>query len=350
MAAAGVAVLALTGGQLLMASQAQAVAPSAVWIEAGTLRFQDVSNVQNNVTLALVGSSYELTDSLGNVSAQWPCAAVSAHRVRCPAGSVSRYSFSFLAGNDRLVNTTKLPGYAFGGTGHDLLIGGFGAEILSGEAGNDSVMGRLGNDRLYGGTGIDWVRYDDRSAPVRVRLDNTVADDGQPNIGEKDLVWPDIENANGGASNDLLVGSNGSNWLAGLGGNDSIFGQGGNDRLTPDLGKDRVYGGTGAYDYIDYTTRTVAVRVTLHDGTANEGQTGEGDYADAGVEGILGGQSSDYLVGNNGNNVIQGAAGNDRIYALGGNDSLYGGLGSDYGNGGLGSDFCSSVESKVSCP
>lgn len=333
------AAVALGGSQLLLAGPAQAVPPSTVWIEGTTLRFYDTSNVVNRVSLAADGAGFvRVTDSLGNVAAQAPCVPVGPKAARCPSGTLRSYSFDFRGGADLFVNSTGLGGVAIGGAGSDHLVGGSGAEVLTGGDANDRLMGRGGNDRMYGGLGTDWASYADRTAGVRVRLDNAIADDGQVNIGEKDLVWPDIENVDGGLGADLLIGSNVSNWLHGYDGNDSIYGLGGNDRLMPGLGKDRVLGGTGTIDLIDYANRTGGVSVTLHDGVANEGQGGEGDFADAAVEGILGGTANDYLVGNNGNNVIAGNGGFDRVYGLAGNDSLWGGTGNDLMYGYAGHD------------
>jgi Ca2+-binding RTX toxin-like protein len=391
---AAAAAVALAAGPLLVAAPAEAAPPSTVWIENGRLRFYDTSNVTNRVQLTADSRAYTVRDTLGNLAAQYPCTAADAHTVLCPVTGVSVYYFDLRGGDDLLLNSTGLGGTAIGGTGADYLIGGTKGEVLYGNDGNDRLMGRPGNDRFYGGSGYDWVSYADRTAaqPVAIRMDNTVADDGQP--GEKDVIWSDVENADGGKGADLIVGSNASNWLNGYDGADRIYGLGGNDRLMPGLGKDRVYGSTGI-DYIDYANRTGGVRVSLGNGVADEGQASEGDYADPNVEGALGGTANDYLYGNNGVNylygnggsdylygfgagdLLSGGVGNDTVYGYDGNDNIHGGSGqdrlygmnqndsiwgdadndllsggngTDSGNGGTGSDTCSLVEVKTSCP
>lgn len=383
----------VVAGPVLAAAPAEAAPPSTVWVEGSTLKFHDTSNVVNRVQITPRGSVYSVLDTSGNLAAQYPCVATDAHLVECPAAGITQYVFDLRGGNDQLLNSSALRGIAYGRAGADYLIGGTGGEAFFGGDDNDRLVGRGGNDRFYGEKGIDWVSYSERTTPVAIRMDNLTGDDGAP--GEKDVIWSDVENAEGGKAADLIVGNNLSNWLNGGDGNDRIYGVGGNDRLTPGLGKDSVYGGSGTFNIVDYSSRNQPVRVTLGNGVADEGQASEGDFADANVHGVYGGQAGDSLAGNNsvnylygnggsdtlygygsgdvlsggtgndfaygydGNDSISGGDGVDRLYGMNQNDSIAGGNGNDLlnggngidtGNGGAGTDTCTLIEFKTSCP
>ena len=61
------------------------------------------------------------------------------------------------------------------------------------------------------------------------------------------------------------------------------------------------------------------------DGVANDGQAGEADNVEPGVERMIGGDGADTLIGTPGNDSIDGAGGDDLIDGIGGDDSLEGG-------------------------
>jgi Ca2+-binding RTX toxin-like protein len=69
-------------------------------------------------------------------------------------------------------------------------------------------------------------------------------------------IGPDvvIENASGGAGNDLLVGNGVRNGLNGVAGNDTIRGLGGDDYLRGGIGNDRLTGGVGN-DFFVFNTK-----------------------------------------------------------------------------------------------
>ena len=73
-----------------------------------------------------------------------------------------------------------------------------------------------------------------------------VFDDGE--VGESDNVGADIENAVGGAGDNVITGSGSANDLTGGVGNDIIDGAGGDDALNGGLGTDRLTGGAGNDD------------------------------------------------------------------------------------------------------
>jgi hypothetical protein len=77
---------------------------------------------------------------------------------------------------------------------------------------------------------------------VRVDLDD-IADDGE--VGEGDNVGSNVEVVVGGAGDDVLAGSDGSNILYGRAGDDVLHGKQGGDHLYGAAGDDRIWGGRG---------------------------------------------------------------------------------------------------------
>jgi serralysin len=110
-----------------------------------------------------------------------------------------------------------------------------------------------------------------------------------------------IENAMGGAGDDLLTGNAANNFVDGGAGNDSLYGG---------LGVDTLYGGDG-FDVIE---------------------GGEGDDV------INGNRNGDTIFGGTGNDFIGGGNGLDSIDGGDGNDTIIGGLGTDTLTGSAGND------------
>lgn len=135
--------------------------------------------------------------------------------------------------------------------GNDRLYGGAGKDELRGGAGNDRLRGNAGMDAMDGGTGSDTVSYVGHQFAVTLNLGDAVRVDGQTIPGRKATgdgndTLLNIENAEGGAKGDILVGSVGSNMLEGGDGIDKIFGMDGNDGpLSGGDGNDEIYGGNG---------------------------------------------------------------------------------------------------------
>ncbi len=297
-----------------------------------------------------------------------------------------------------------------GGAGDDVLVGGDGDDILAGDSGDDCVLGKGGNDlmnentglgtpaspfgngtdALDGGTGLDdTVDYGQRTNRTVVNLGviSWLNDGADPNAdsvsNECDDVFFTTENAITGSGNDLLSAdysnNQSDNELTAGAGNDSIEGGAGNDIVhegSSANGSDAFEGDAGS-DTADYSGRSNAVNVAL-DGTANDGEPGEGDnvgafvtnFGPAGcsnesafepynhpalenepfagdeaddlssreVENVDGGSGADVLVGNDEGNVLKGNAGNDTLSGGGGSDSLSGGDGDDSLAGGPGND------------
>lgn len=171
-----------------------------------------------------------------------------------------------------------------------------------------------------------------------------------------------IENASGGAGNDIIIGNSvgnvlngnggsdtvygleGSDILYGMDGNDTLYGGAASDTLRGGNGNDGLVGGSGA-DFLDggagldtvyYNDATLGLRVSLLSPSTNTGIAAGDTYVN--VENIYGSAYNDTLVGDNFANTLWGASGNDYLYGNGGSDALNGGAGSDYLVGGDGSD------------
>ena len=177
-----------------------------------------------------------------------------------------------------------------GNDGNDTLNGGDNSsadpnlEELHGGAGDDTLRGGSGDDLLDGGTGTDTADYSLVTAFGGAEIVNlsdtaighfpTAADPAIPAFTALSTIAPggegtdtivanagvsSIENVNGTASNDVLVGDNQNNVLNGNGGADDLFagaGAGAN-------GVDTLHGGTGND------------RLCLQDGQLDAASTGD---------------------------------------------------------------------------
>lgn len=174
-------------------------------------------------------------------------------------------------GNDRLSSHL-----VNGGPDSDILMtGGRGGTIDESDPGN-------GSDVIRGGSGpTDQVIYTARRAPVAVDLRAT---SGAGEAGENDRITG-IENAQGGAGDDVLIGTDAPNNLEGGAGTDAVSGGRGNDFLF------------GGFD------------------SAFPGGPGERDSLD-------GGPGDDAIFGSPGPNLIQAGPGQDTVFGFGGSDSI----------------------------
>ncbi len=152
-----------------------------------------------------------------------------------------------------------------------------------------------------------------------------------------------IENAEGGAGADLLIGNAVGNILRGLAGNDILAGREGDDSLNGGAGDDRLVGGDG-YDTADYSDAASGVTVRLAQ-TTRQNTVGAGRDLLESIEAVNGSAHNDSLSGNAGGNWLEGGAGDDRLDGLGGNDYLLGGAGNDKLVGGDGDDDLSDTDS-----
>jgi Ca2+-binding RTX toxin-like protein len=257
----------------------------------------------------------------------------------------------FLVGNDEHNVLSGL-------VGTDTLKGGGGADHLFGESGNDTLKGGGGADVLFGGTGIDTVDYFDSPAAVVISLITGIAGLGD---AEGDFLTS-IENVNGSAFADTLVGDDGVNVLVGRDGNDVLKGFGGNDTLRGDDGDDFMDGGIGADtmvgglgndsyvvdDALDAvnemggqgidTVRT-SVSWIMTDGADIE-TLETTDATGTAALALVGNANGNQIIGNDGDNTINGQGGIDQLIGRGGNDMYFVDNVSDevIENGGQGND------------
>lgn len=128
----------------------------------------------------------------------------------------------------------------------------------------------------------------------------------------------------GGYGNDFLFGTT-SGVIAGGPGNDTLRTNGKNVAVQGGTGADDMIG--GIVQYIE-RSRNQPVYVTIDDGKANDGQTGEGDKIGF-CYGVIGGRGNDILHGSFRDETLNGFEGNDVLWGAGGNDTMDGGAGND---------------------
>ncbi|MDR6291368.1 MULTISPECIES: calcium-binding protein [Inquilinus] len=220
-----------------------------------------------------------------------------------------------------------------GGNGDDELSGLGGNDSLFGNGGDDILTGGTGADRLDGGDGFDLASYADSSIYVTVDLRN-VAGIGQHGDAQGDVLYR-IEDVEGSAFNDVLVGNSTDNWLYGWGGEDRLSGMAGDDALLGGAGADALDGGAGE-DLASYRTSGSFVEIDLLSGLGRHGDA-QGDTL-ANIEDVLGSAFNDTIAASGADNWLNGAAGADRLYGGDGDDFLIGGTGADLLDGGNGLD------------
>lgn len=147
-----------------------------------------------------------------------------------------------------------------GGDGVDRLSDGLGTDLVSGGGGDDRLIAGSGADHLRGGPGYDHVDYTARLAPLVITLEGRAGE-----VGEGDVLDPDIEGARGGGGADTITGSAASDYLAGYGGNDVIDGLGGIDAISAGSGNDRVSARDGVADQVSCGSGDDVVQADLGD-------------------------------------------------------------------------------------
>ena len=101
------------------------------------------------------------------------------------------------------------------------------------------------NDSYNGGTGTDTIDYSALTSLQNISVNLGSGFASGASIGTDTLS--SFENANGGAGNDSLFGSNANNVLHGNGGTDNIVGSGGSDQLFGEAGNDTLNGGVNDF-------------------------------------------------------------------------------------------------------
>lgn len=196
----------------------------------------------------------------------------------------------------------------FAGSGDDLLIGSPGADKLHAGDGDDVVDGGGGADELDGGwsDGLDLVSYADRTAPVGVYVNDPSRTSGEAGEGDVLRSFDAIE---GGSGADELV----LPWWAyegyadGGAGDDVIVGSPGDDELDGGPGRDRVSGGDGVDLLIGGDDDDVL------DGLAGPDELLGGNGGDA----LGGGEGDDTLVPGAGVDSFDAGPDDDRVNASG---------------------------------
>jgi len=210
-----------------------------------------------------------------------------------------------------------------GGAGNDTLVGSPLGDILKGEDGNDSLTGGAGNDHLIGGNGSDALvggAGDDT-------LDGGLNDDVYSFSGATDLGSDTIIQAASGNLDTLGFGSLGGAIVVDISMTTPQVVRAGQLTLTlsDGAGIDNVQG--TAYD---------DVILGNSGGNSLMGNRGN-DY-------LWGRRGNDWLDGGAGNDTLYGGDGNDTLLGKSGNDSLYGHAGDDTLNGNEGNDYLSGDE------
>ena len=227
------------------------------------------------------------------------------------------------AGNDTLVNFSKLIGSAFS----DALTGDNNNNLLQGGGGDDTLdPGGAGNDTLDGGTGVNTASYASFAHGVTVSLG--LEGSGQAIGGSAHDTLLNIQNLVGSAFDDTLAAGGSAAWIQGGGGGDLLVGGPGNDTLDGGLGLDEA----------SFANATSAVWVNLNDEGAAQNTYGGGNDTLISIEGVVGSNFDDVLVANGAGDVLNGGAGNDTLSSGSGSDLLIGGDGADHLVGGSGDD------------
>jgi Ca2+-binding RTX toxin-like protein len=305
-----------------------------------------------------------------------------------------------------------------GGAGNDTYSGSASSEVFTPGPGNDTVDGNGGTDYLdlsdaagpavfdlitSTATGNGTDAFSDVEGFIGTGANDTVLWDGTVPLldffgggGPHDIVdassalvpvaidlsslgtGRDVEDATGGAGDDVLLGNDVANRLIGNDGFDTIFAGSANDFVEGGLGNDILSGDAGG-DTLSYVNSPDGMLIDNQLGfTQGLGGPGDGedtisffelvngsDFGDEIIGGqtsldannrfkgrggddsltgtnssdtLLGGGGSDFIRAGNGDDNAKGGKGNDELNGSNGDDFLQGGKGNDTGNGGGGND------------
>jgi serralysin len=186
--------------------------------------------------------------------------------------------------------------------------------------------------------GTDTLDYSGFGGAQRIDLNPVNFSNVLGNVGNVSIATGTvIENANGGAGNDTILGNGASNVLTGNGGNDmldggagadTLVGGGGNDIYVVDNAGDSITENSGAGADVVQSSASFTLQANVEDLT----MTG------AAAINAHGNDLANVVTGNGAANSLWGMGGNDTLHGGGGNDVIDGGVGNDTMDGGAGND------------
>ncbi|MBJ7498792.1 MAG: hypothetical protein JHC57_03445 [Sphingopyxis sp.] len=235
-------------------------------------------------------------------------------------------SYTLGANIEELVYTGTIGATMTGNALDNFIVGSGGEDRLAGGDGADVLRGGAGGDILDGGAGSDTAEYAGSLGGVLVNLRAQTATGGDA-MGDR-LV--SIENAQGSAFTDVLLGSAGANVLTGGEGDDALSGDDGNDTLRGGIGADRLDGGKNEDalygDDCDDTLYGGQQTDRLYGGAGNDLLVGDTEWISslAARDNLDGGDGDDVLVGDGMSMTANGVGGADTLTGGLGNDVLYG--------------------------
>lgn len=227
---------------------------------------------------------------------------------------------------EELVYTGTIGATMTGNALDNFIVGGGGEDRLAGGDGADVLRGGAGGDMLDGGAGSDTVEYAGSLGGVLINLRAQTATGGDA-MGDKLIS---IENAQGSAFADVLLGNTGANVLTGGDGDDTLAGDDGNDTLRGGVGADRLDGGKNEDmlygDEDDDTLYGGQQTDRLFGGAGNDLLVGDTEWISslAARDSLDGGDGDDVLVGDGMSMTANGVGGADTLTGGLGNDVLYG--------------------------
>lgn len=184
------------------------------------------------------------------------------------------------------------------------LYGGAGSDILTGNAVGNWLAGGVGSDTFNAGDGDDVLMID--AADLQANIHAGAGDDIAQIVGDQgvtlNLALAEIEIAQGGRGNDILIGGGRSSVFVRSGeGDDVIVGGAANDALSGEQGNDFIDGGAGNDLIRGHRGQDLLL-----------GGAGD-DIMDGGVEddSLSGGDGNDLLTGSQGVDTLDGGAGTD---------------------------------------
>jgi uncharacterized protein YraI len=295
----------------------------------GTLNYRAGSGESNNLSIIRSGTAVEIIDLTGPTPRGPQCRQVSNVRVRCEGAPINIQRIDARLGdrNDNFAIGVPFPVVVDGGSGDDTYTGGA-----------STLVSRV---EFRGGDGFDFADYANTTGQGVRLINDGVANDGRPALGDQDNIHGDVERLTGSRFADDITAMGGAQILFfqivnggesadtlrdGPGAADTIFRMG---RVAD--GADNVVGGSGRSE-VDYQGRTQAVNATLNFGGADDGEPGERDEITGSNEGVIGGQAGDTIrapAGSTAAHQLEGLGGDDTIEGADGPDSLFGGTGTD---------------------